>query len=173
MTKAIIDFSGYTAAELSPIADTIRTQMTANAATFPAPPVTMAALNAAFTDYDQKLQAKASGAQADLIAFTVARHTLETDLGGLGGYVNIVAKGDPTIVVQSGFPSYETRNVVDTTPPAAPQNLVLRQGDLSGTCIARYQPDRQHSVNEVQSNMGDPNTEADWKPAGLFTGGKA
>ena len=39
--------------------------------------------------------------------------------------------------------------------------------------MVRYRPDRQHSINEVQTNTGDPNSEGDWKPAGLFSGGKA
>jgi hypothetical protein len=147
--------------------------MDAAAATFSSPPVTLAKLDADLTDYDQKLQAKSSGAQADLIAFTISRNTLETDLGTLGGYVNIVANGDAAVVVSSGFPSYDTSRSIDTTPPDAPQSLVLRQGDLSGTCVARYQPDRQHSVNEVQINTDNPNNEANWKTAGLFSGGKA
>jgi len=94
-------------------------------------------------------------------------------LGNLGNYVNIIADGDPAILVQSGFLSYGTDHTPDTTPPGAPQNLVVRQGDLSGTLVARYQPDRQHSINDVQTNTGDPNTESDWKPAGMFSGGKA
>ena len=40
--KAIIDFSGYSAAELGPIAHTIHDKMVANAATFPSPTVAMA-----------------------------------------------------------------------------------------------------------------------------------
>ena len=40
--KAIIDFSGHTAVELGPIAHNIHDKMTANAATFPSPTVTMA-----------------------------------------------------------------------------------------------------------------------------------
>src|SRR5436305_1774748 len=38
-TKANIDFSGYSAAELGPIAHSIHDQMTANAATFTAPTI--------------------------------------------------------------------------------------------------------------------------------------
>ena len=40
--KAIIDFRSYSAADLGPIAHNIRDKMTANAATFPSPTVTMA-----------------------------------------------------------------------------------------------------------------------------------
>jgi hypothetical protein len=173
MSKAIIDFTGYTGAELLPTALTIHTQMTANAAVFTTPPLTMAAFKTHIDDYETALNKKASRATADIIAFNVARNDLETVLTGLGNYANTVAKGDPSIIVKSGIPSYETLRTPDTAPPAAPQNLTVRQGDNSGTLVVRYQADRQHSINDIQVNTGDPNVEADWKPAGMFSGGKA
>ena len=75
--KAVVDFSGYTGPALAPVAKTIYTQMTAKAATFPAPPVTMVAVQGLITTFDQKLAAKASRATADTIAFNLARHNLE------------------------------------------------------------------------------------------------
>src|SRR5438270_3724169 len=101
MTKAVIDFSGYTGPELSPAAHTIHDEMTANAATFGTPPITMAAFATDLSDFDTKLNKKSSGAEADLIAFTLARNILETDLGNLGNYVNTVANGKPDVVVKS------------------------------------------------------------------------
>ena len=91
----------------------------------------------------------------------------------LGSYVNIVAGGDPVIVDASGFPSYSTTRVPDLSAPAAPTDLRLRQGDLSGSAIARYQAARSNSMNQVRSCIGDPNVEANWKDAGMFSGGKA
>lgn len=173
MTKAIIDFTGYTGPDLLPVSQTIFTEMTDNAGIFDTPPVTLGALDSLIKTFEQALQKKASKATADIIAFDVARNELENALNNLGNYVNIKADGDPSIVVKSGFPSYETFHAPDTNPPAAPQNLFVRQGDLSGSLVARYRPDRQRSVNDVQTNTGDPNNAADWKPAGLFTGGKA
>ena len=174
MTKAIIDFSGYTGPGLLPAAQTIHDDITTNAATFATPPLTMAAFQLLIDAFQTALNKKASKATADIIAFNVARNDLETALFKLGNYVNTVADGDPSIVVKSGFPSYETApRSADTTPPAAPQNLVVRQGDLSGTLVVRYRPDRQRSINDVQTNTGDPNKESDWKPAGMFSGGKA
>lgn len=172
-TKAIIDFSGYTAAELGPVAQNVKDKMTANAAVFTAPPITMAALQTLITTYDAKLVARASRATADVIAFNEARDALEEGLAVLGNYVNSVAKGDPVIVEQSGFPFYETTRTPDTSPPEAPSDLKLRQGDVSGTVIARYKPQRQPSTNEVQVNTGDPNNEADWHTKGMFRGGRA
>jgi hypothetical protein len=174
MTKAIIDFSGYTGPQLIPAAQQVHDSMTTAAATFPAPPVTMAALQTLIDAVDAALTKKASGARADTIAFDIARNDLEGALGELGYYVNIIAKGDAALVVASGFPSYLTwPRTPDTAPPGAPANVVLRQGDLSGSFVARYKPDRQHSINEVQTNISDPNVDANWKHAGMFSGGKA
>ena len=171
--KAIIDFSPYSAAEFGPIAQTIHDQITANAATFATLPITMAALQTLITTYDTKLVARASRATADILAFNEARVELEDPLGVLGNHVNGVAKGDAMIVEKSGFPSYDTSKTVDTSPPAAPTDLRLRHGDLSGSIVARYRPERQRSTNEVQTNTGDPNVEADWHMKGIYQGGRA
>ncbi|MBI3878436.1 MAG: hypothetical protein HY301_00005, partial [Verrucomicrobia bacterium] len=119
-TKAIIDFSGYTAPELGPVAQTIHDQMLANAATFTTPPVTMAALAALITTYTTTLAARASRAKLDVIAFNDARAALEAALALLGNYVNGVAKGDDAKVAQSGFPSYVTGHTITNAAPAAP-----------------------------------------------------
>ncbi len=83
-TKASIDFSSYTAAELGPVAHTIHDKMAANAVTFATPPVPMATLQTQVTTYDAKLIARASNAKTDVIAFNEARDTLEESLGVLG-----------------------------------------------------------------------------------------
>jgi hypothetical protein len=172
-TKAIIDFNDYTAPELGPVAHNIHDKMTLNVATFATPAVTMTALDALITTYDDTLVARASRAKADILAFNEAREALEESLGVLGNYVNGIAKGDPIIVEQSGFPSYETTRTQDTSPPEAPTNLRLRQGDVSGSLVARYKADRTPSTNEVQTTTGDPNTEASWQTKGIFQGGRA
>jgi hypothetical protein len=172
-TKAIIDFSGYTAAELGPAAQAIHDEMTDHATTFTTPPITMAALQTQITDYSEKLVDRASRASADVLAFNIARDLMEETLGVLGNYVNGLAKGDPTIVEESGFASYPTTRAPDTAPPAAPADLRLRQGDLSGSIVARYKPDRHQSTNEVQTATADPTVEANWHTKGIFQGGKA
>ena len=172
--KAKIDFSQYSAAELGPIAQHIHDQLVLNAASFPALPITVGAFQTLITTYGQKLAAKNSRATSDVVAFNAARQALEDALNQLGTYVNLVAKGDPTLVDKSGIPSYETgRTPSDTTPPAAPKALKLTHGIVSGSVDLRYTPDRSPSMNEVQINTGNPNTEADWKPTTTYSGGKA
>ncbi len=172
MIKPIIDFTGYAAPDLIVVAQTIHDRMSKVAA-FSDPPHTMADFQILITTADQALAQRASNAKADVIAFQVARHALEGALSDLGGYVNTKAQGDAAIVESSGFPSYDTARAQSDAPPAAPENLVLRQGDLSGQMISRCKPDRPRSVNEVQTCIGDPNDESNWKMAGIFSGGKA
>jgi hypothetical protein len=95
---------------------------------------------------------------------------LEEGLAGIGGCVNTVAKGDLQIILSTAFPYYETNNTPDYSAPAAPTNLVLRQGDSSGEAVARFRPIRRKSMNELQTCTGDPNVETNWKTVGLFSG---
>ena len=77
------------------------------------------------------------------------------------------------IVEKSGFPHYSTSHPADKAPPAAPKNLRLKHGVLSGVIKARYKPAKEKSVNEVQTCTGDPNHEEDWQHAGFFKLGHA
>ena len=174
-TKAIIEFGSHAAADLTPIAQTIHDQMAANAATFPSPAPTLAALATLLTTYGQKLAARASNATVDVLAFQAARAALEGALHELGVYVNFIAKGDTMIVEKSGFPSYSTGAGAPPGPsaiPAAPQNVKLRNGDLANSVIARFKPDRPSSFNVAQITTGNPNDEAGWKTASQGTGSK-
>lgn len=171
--KAIINFSDYADGDLPPAAQTIHDEMTTNAATFPSPPVTMTALQTMITTYTTALTEKTSHATSDMVAFKAAREALVTGLASLGNYVNSVAKGDLTIVEQSGFPYYSTTHVADDAQPDAPANLRLRHGKVSGVIEALYKPDREGSMNEVQKCTGDPAVEANWAQVGIFNGSKA
>lgn len=173
IVKANVDFTRYTAAELLPVAMAILMKLNANAATFPALPVSTAALGGLVDDLHAKLSARASNATADVLAMRIARAALMSALGLLGGYVNTVAQGDAATVEQSGFPSYSASRTPDRSPPAAPENLRLEHGTLRGTIVARYQTGRNPSMNEVQVTTGNPNDEAGWRMMAIAKGLKA
>jgi hypothetical protein len=172
-TKAVVDFTRYKASALTPVAVHIKDRMSANAGTFPAPPVGMSALGTLLDDYKTKVAARSSRAAADVLALKVARTALNTALGQLGGYVNQVAQGDAAIVEQSGFPFYGTGRSPDRSAPSAPANLRLEHGALSGSIVARYRVKRKPSTNEAQVCTGNPCDEAAWRFAGVFQGQKA
>ena len=179
ITKATIDFTSYTAPDLIPVTQTIHDQMTVNAATFPSPSPTMVALLADLTTYQQKLATRASNATVDVLAFHASRAILEGALHDVGIYVNFIAKGVTATVLMSGFPSYSTGAGAGTGTapgpsaiPAAPADVKLRLGALSGSIIARFKPDRPSSFNVAWTTTGNPNTEDGWKAASQGTGGK-
>lgn len=172
-TKVIVDFTDYTAADLAPVARHIGSRMTANAATFDAPPVTMAALATLIDTYEARLIARAGRGTAAILALNETRDELEARLADLGNYVNSVAKGDARICEQSGFPTYTTSRRPDPSPPAAPANLRLKHAGIEGSVIARYQSARRSGVNEVHTTTTDPNDEASWSQYGIFHGNRA
>lgn len=171
--KAVIDFTPSPAAELLPLAKHVHDSLNAVASTFPNLPVSIADLGALIGQYEVRLSARASRATADMIAFDLIRHELEDALGQDGDYINGVANGDLTLIQSSGYPHYEARFARKPGPPAAPTDVRLRHGEVSGTVVARYKPDRRNSMNEVQTCAADPNTEANWKYFMLAKGGKA
>ena len=145
--KAVIDYSNYADGDLPGVAQRIHDMMTANAATFATPAVTMTDLAALISTYNTAFGAKASHATLDTQNFNDARTALEDALGQLGNYVNLKANGDAGIVGQSGCPSYDTVHTPpDTSPPAAPTNLRLKQATLSGSFGVLYKPSRSPSV---------------------------
>ena len=175
ITKATIDFTSYTAPDLIPVTQTIHDQMVVNAATFPSPVPSMAALLADLTTYQLKLATRASNATVDVLAFQAARAILEGALHDVGVYVNFVAKGVTATVEKSGFPSYSTGAGATPGPstiPGPPQDLKLRLGALSGSVIARFKPDRPSSFNVAWTTTGNPTDEAGWKAASQGSGGK-
>ena len=170
--KAFVDYSETEDAELGSLAQTVHDRFEANPTVFTTPPLPLATLQTRITDYQTKLQAKASGAISDINAFEAARDVLVDTLKVFANTVNSVALGDGAIVDLSGFPSYDTARVPDPTPPGPPQNLRLYHGELSGVIIVRFKPERSPSSNEVQVTLGDPNQEAGWMQKVLVRGGK-
>ncbi|HEX3818378.1 MAG TPA: hypothetical protein VHW03_08815 [Chthoniobacterales bacterium] len=169
--KAVVDCSGYTGEALLPVALGVQTGMAGNPH-FPDPPITSAEYALHVDAFQQALAAKASKATADIVAFNVARHQVESDFAELGGYVNIKAMGNQAMVVSSGFPYYETGATPDYNPPPAPTDVRLRQGDLSGSLIGRARTAKGRALLDVATCTGDPNVEANWNHAGMFSGGK-
>ena len=173
-TKAVINFANYADGKLAPVAQLIHDQMTLNAGMFtnPNPPIDMATLQTKIATYNTTLAAKGNRGKTDMMAFAAARSALEEALHELGMYVNLKAKGDPDIVAKSGFPSYDSARTPDPTPPAAPTNLRLKKGSLSGSIALQCVPDRTSSTNQAQYTTGDPNVESNWQDKGFFTGQK-
>ena len=158
---------------LASIAQMAHEGMLKHADVFTHPPISMAELDARITIFKTKITARASNATADVLALQLARQDMLGTLNSLGSYVNVVAKGDPAIVQQSGLPYYITGRSLLPQPPPPPQNLRLRHGAGTGMVIVRYRASKAYAAHEVQVNVGDPFVEEHWQPRATYYGGKA
>jgi len=170
--KAFVDYSHYDDAALGSLAQTVHDRFVANPTVLTNPPIALATFQTQIDDYMAKLQAKTSGAVSDINAFEAARDQMLNALKMFANTVNSLALGNGAIIDLSGLPSFDTTRIPDITPPAAPQDLRLFHGELSGVIIVRFKAERSPSSNEVQINLGDPNNEAGWVQKALIRGGK-
>ena len=171
--RARIYFDEMPAVELEALARVIHQNLSAQADLFPQPPVSMAAFLAQLDDFRAKLLARQDGGTTATHALRNARQALADTLRQLGTYVNTVAKGNLADTQKSGFPVYPTRRPPNYGPPPAPQDLVLRHGELSGTLKVRHRPALRRALNEVQVCLGNPNHEENWTTACYGYGTKA
>lgn len=157
--KAVVDFSRYGDGELQAPSQKIHDNLVTNATTFPSLPLTMAAFNTLITTFGTALGNALKGGSDRVNTKNNARTALEEALYELGTYVNLVAKGEQTIVDLSGFPSYTTDRVQSTGGVTfIPQNVRWEDGTVGGEEILRWRGDGTKSMYEVQSCTGDPNT---------------
>lgn len=172
--KAVVDFSREADGDLQAPSKKIHDNLVTNAVTFPSLPLTMAAFDTLITNFVTALGNALKGGSDRVNIKNEARAALEEALYELGTYVNLVAKGDQTIVDLSGFPSYTTDRTQSTGGVTfIPQNVRWEDGTVGGEEILRWKGDGTKAMYEVQSCTGDPNNPANWTYRGSFSGGKA
>jgi len=139
----------------------VKTGMTGNAA-YPTPPVTLANLETARADLEQKIADAASGGPPDTWAKNDSRVKLLGMLRQLASYVQINCNNDMATLLSSGFQAMSTNRA--QTPLDQPTSLVIDNG-ASGQLVASVNPVRNTSLYEgrIKGSTGD------WLPS-VFTG---
>jgi len=118
--------------------------ITGNAA-FPTPPVTMANLETARADFEQKIAAAATGGPPDTAAKNNSRQTLLGMLRPLAGYVQINCNNDMATLLSSGFQAMSTNRA--SVALDQPTELVIDNG-VSGQLVASVKPVKNSSLLE-------------------------
>lgn len=135
----------------------------ANAGTFSSPPVPPAAVDAAATKLEQAEAAATQARQTSLLA-TSQRDDAGIALDGLlvqwASYVEIVAKGDATIIGMSSFP-VRGAPVRVTAPPSAPDPFLAAAGTKTGEAEMRLGKIAGARGFIVERNA-NPNDPAGW-----------
>src|SRR4051794_20700789 len=101
-TKVSFGFGRLSDTELDNFAQGVINAMTGNAA-FPTPPVTLADLQTAQSDFTAKMAAAQTGGVADTAAKNNSRQSLITMLRDVAAYVQIRCNNDAAILLGSGF----------------------------------------------------------------------
>ena len=147
--------------ELDNFTLSVKNSLTGNAA-YPTPPVTLANLETARADLEQKIADAASGGPPDTAAKNDSRANLLGMLRQIASYVQINCNNDMATLLSSGFQAMSTNRA--QTPLDKPTSLVIDNGG-SGQLVASVDPVKNTSLYEgrVKGSTGD------WLPS-VFTG---
>ena len=158
--KVSLSFARLSDQELDNFAQSVVDSMTGNAS-YPAPPVTLANLQAAIGDFTNKLSVAQTGGQADTAAKNNSRQTLLGMLRQLSIYVQMTCGNDMAVLLSSGFEAQSTYRA--SVQLGQPQGLVLKNG-VSGQLVAGVTPVKNTNMYEgrIKADGGD------WMP-GVFT----
>ncbi len=159
--RVSLSFARIPDTELDNFAQSIIDAMTGNTA-YPAPPVTLANLQAAKDDFTAKIATAQSGGPPDTAAKNNSRQTLLGLLRQEASYVQINCNNDMAVLLSSGFQAMSTNRA--QTPLDQPQSLVIKNG-ASGQLVASVDPVKNTSMYEGRIK----GTTGDWLPS-IFTG---
>jgi hypothetical protein len=160
-TKVSLGFAKLSDMELDNFAQAVIDSMTGNA-TYPSPPVTMAALKTATDDFTARIAAAKAGGPVDTAAKKNSRQALEGMLRQLASYVQMMCADDMALLLGSGFQAQNVNNA--QTPLTQPLGLVIK-GGASGQLVAKVDPVKNTSMYEARIKGDD----GIWSPS-IFTG---
>ena len=143
-----------------PVNISVKNAMTGSAA-YSTPPVTLAVLETARADFEQKIADAAVGGPPDTAVKNDSRQTLLASLRQLASYVQINCNNDMATLLSSGFQPMSTNRA--QTPLEQPQSLVIKNG-TTGQLVASVDPVKNTSMYEWRKGR-----TADWLPS-VFTG---
>jgi hypothetical protein len=143
--------------ELDNFAQGVVNGMTGNV-TYPAPPVTMAALQTACEDFTARISAAQSGGPAATAAKNNSRETLIGMLRLLAAYVQMNSNGDLVLLLGSGFEPQGTKGA--SVPLERPQGLTIKNGG-TGQLVVRLSPVKNRNMYEGRIKVDG----SDWLPS--------
>lgn len=157
-----LGFAQLTDADLNNFAVGIINGLTGNA-TFPTPPVTVAALTAGQKAFESALAAANGGGLQQTAIKDASHDALIGLLRQEALYVQQQANGDPAKILSSGFQVAAAGHSPQSPMPKAVINQILN--DTSGQLLARLQP-----IPNAHAYEGQLSTDggATWQAAGIY-----
>lgn len=155
--KVSFGFARMPDVELDNFAQGVIDALTGNA-TYPTPPVTLAALQTATDDFTAKIAAAQSGGPPATAAKNNSRVALVDDLRQVANYVQIECDNNPAQLLSSGFQLQSDNR--SRTSLAKPQGLVIKNRS-SGQLTAAVKPVKNTRTYEGRTK----GPTGDWLPS--------
>ena len=156
-----LEFARQTDAQLDAFTGNVIAKLTGNAS-YPTPPVTMAALTTAWTEYQTRLANAAHGGAQATAAKNAARETLVGLLRQEANYVEGAGNNDLPTLLASGFGVTSTNNA--QSPLDKPAILRI-ENEFSTQLLVRLSPIENARAYQVRIAT----TANSWQDGGIFT----
>lgn len=160
MTKTVNNFYRFSDGTLESKTHSIISSMTANA-NFPTPVPAIADVQAAATAFSAALVKAGTGNRMDVADKNAKRDTLVGLLRTLSTYVNLVANGDRTQLLSSGFDISKDRQ---PSVISKPENLKVENGLSSGELLVTVK-----AVKGAYAYLHEYTTDASMAPGSWVT----
>jgi hypothetical protein len=172
--KLIITFSNLSEPDFHTKAGAIVTALRNNP-DFPEPwppqVPSFAQLEAAYNAYQDALHAAANRDRAKIAERDDKRAVLEGYLKTLAGYLELIAQGDTTKLIRTGFDQRkDIVRGVNANPPPAPAGFTVKHGKLSGSVILHASSVQGAASYDASHTEASPADDASWQDDGTFTG---
>lgn len=145
-------------------------KMTGNA-NFPDPDPSLADLTAKLTEFENLATAALNGGRAEVYNRNESAKELKAMLRTLADYVSLVAKGNGTLILSSGF---DVRSEPEPAPPLTnPRGLEASRSSRSGEVTLDWTTVPNALNYQVEFTTTDPNLpEVNWVQSGVSSKSK-
>jgi hypothetical protein len=151
--RVSLSFARLPDADLDNFAERVIKGITGNVA-YPAPPVAIADLHTAVSDFLSKVAAAESGGRMDTAAKNNSRQALVEMFRQVADYVHLNCHNDRATLLSSGFQAMSTNR--SASPLEQPQRVVVKNGS-SGQLVARVArvPNTRVYEGRIKASAGD------------------
>jgi len=154
-------FTKATEDELDNIASAVKDGLNKQASIFPAPTVSVAAMQTAIHNYTVTLNAYRRGGLDQKSAFANAKTNLLNALESNAAYVDSIANGNEDLIVKAGYlPTRLTKTRL--APPAKPSGVKATRGEASGMLVLQCAVQKTAEVYGAIIAEGAPLTYANF-----------
>lgn len=161
-----LSLSSLTAVRLLALLRNVVAKLTGNAS-YPTPPVALAAMTTAGDDLEQAIEEATNGSKASKEARNAIVVEVQDMLRTVADYVRMTAGGDAAMLATSGYELAKQPQPIGV--PGIAREMQVRITNSKGTLELRWRAVHGAHGYQVWMTASDPNVEANWEAIGYST----